>query len=99
MVEIIRKRSGPVLELRDFIADRKWTTAKARANPHQYTVRNKHPDEEAFEDAVRLIRENGYKKMFWRKAYICFDCDGMRYWTMGWPPEETTIINRANNDR
>ena len=62
--------------------------------PHEYTVRGETPDE-AFEWFVRHISEHGYRARFGERAYTYLEVDGWRYWTMGAPVEETTIINRA----
>ena len=48
---------------------------------------------------VRHIREHGYRARFGRNTYTYFEPgDGYRYWTMGWPVEKTTLINRARVD-
>ena len=81
--------------VRAFIAKAPWTFAKTMPdNPHDYTVRGQTPDGE-FEQVVLLIREHGYKRPLGRTTYTYLDVDGWRYWTMGAPLEQTTIINRA----
>ena len=83
-------------ELSDFIASQKWIFAKTYAKtwPHEYIVREQ-VDEELFLQLVRHIREHGYEGHFYRKKITYFDADGMVYWTMGAPINETTIINRC----
>ena len=42
-----------------------------------------------------FIRANGYSAEFCGKSYIYLDIEGMCYWTMGEPLEQTNLINRA----
>ena len=82
-------------EFAQFIADGRWQFAKTMANiPHAYSVREWN-DDKTFADAVAFIRENGYPQRFYSKTYTYYDHGPHQYWTMGFPIEETTIINRA----
>ncbi len=83
-------------ELKGFINNSKWTFAKTYAAtwPHHYIVRDR-VDEDFFIQMVKHIRCFGYEGPFYEKKYIYFDEDGLVYWTMGAPVEETTIINRC----
>lgn len=73
-----------------------FTVAKtATRNPHAYTLRKNWADQDLFEAVVEWIREHGVHVMFWRKPYVLFRHGGYRYWTMGAPVGETTLINRA----
>ena len=84
--------------LRQFIASSKWTFATTMPEwPHEYIVRDR-VDENLFEQLVRHIRTNGYEGTFYEKTYIYFEEDGLLYWTMGNPIDETTIINRCKNE-
>ena len=84
--------AGPLCE---FIACAPWRFAKTMPHlPHEYTVRGETPDQE-FEWFVRHIREHGYRASFGGRAYTYLQVDGRKYWTMGAPVEDTTIINRA----
>lgn len=84
--------------INDFIKTSKWTFAKTMQEwPHEYIVKNE-VDERLFMETVRHIREFGYEGMFYKKSLIYFDEDGLTYWTMGAPVEETTIINRAKKE-
>lgn len=56
-------------------------------------------DEGLFLSLVRHIREHGYKGSFYHKPITYFDEDGMVYWTMGAPIEETTIVNRCTKEQ
>jgi len=75
----------------------KWQFAKTMPKiPHEYTVKSWKPHLSiSFEHFVEHIRKNGYKEKFMKKEYTYFDFNGWKYWTMGDPIEETTIINRA----
>jgi len=82
-------------DFRAFVAHKKWTFAKSMAHiPHEYVVRQG-PGDAAFVNAVLFIRAHGRAEKFFKKSYTYFYCDGWKYWTMGNPIDETTIINRA----
>ena len=86
-------------DIQQFIHTAKWTYAKTYAQtwPHEYLVRER-VDEKLFLDMVRHIRQYGYKAAFYRTQYTYFQQDGMVYWTMGAPIEETIIINRCKEE-
>jgi hypothetical protein len=65
--------------------------------PHEYIVRAR-VDEKLFEQLVRHIRANGHEEAYYTEKYIYFEEDGMLYWTMGEPIEETDIINRCRKE-
>lgn len=74
-----------------------WRVAKATANPHSYTMRkNWNSNFISFEQFVQYIRENGEKRMFWRKPYIVLEVGDYIYWTMGSAMNITILINRTN---
>jgi len=80
-----------------YIAGVKWKQAKSMPNiPHSYTVRDWQPD--TFEQAALFIRHYGIGERFWSKTYVYFYYEEYKYWTMGFPIEETIIINRAKAD-
>jgi hypothetical protein len=84
--------------LREFIISLNWTFAKTMPEwPHEYIVRER-VDENLFVQLVRHIRANGYEGNFYRMSITYYDEDGMVYWTMGAPIEETTIINRCRKE-
>lgn len=85
-------------ELRMFVDNAEWTYAKTMPEwPHEYIVRDR-VDENLFEQLVRHIRANGFEEAFYQEIFIYFVDNGLRYWTMGDPIEETTIINRCSKD-
>lgn len=86
----------PPQDLRDFARAVTWTFAKTYAKtwPHEYIVRDR-VDAALFERFVRHIREHGYEGRFYRMKITYFEEDGLTYWTMGAPLEETTVINRC----
>ena len=72
----------------------RWQAAKS-GPPHEYTIRDRRPEaDEDFERAAAGIREFGYSRAFYRNLYTYFDLDGLKYWTMGDPLAETTVLNR-----
>ena len=84
--------------LRDFIDTAEWTFAKTMPEwPHEYLVRGR-VDRALFEDLVRHIRQHGFDGRFYQRVLTYFAEDGLLYWTMGEPIEETTIINRCKEE-
>ena len=84
--------------LRDFVDTSQWTFAKTMPEwPHEYIVRGR-VDESLFEELVRHIRQHGFEGRFYQRILIYFAEDGLLYWTMGAPIEETTIINRCKEE-
>jgi hypothetical protein len=81
--------------IKEFIDTEKWTFAKTMPEwPHEYIVRDQ-VDQDKFEALVCHIREYGTAGRFYNKTLIYFNEDGLMYWTMGAPVQETTIINRC----
>ena len=56
-------------------------------------------DENLFVKLVEHIRANGYTGSFYSKEITYYDEDGLVYWTMGAPVEETVIINRCRKEQ
>lgn len=85
-------------ELRNFVKEEKWTFAKTMPKwPHEYIVRGR-VDEALFERLVLHIRENGCEGPFYDRTFIYYEEDGLLYWTMGAPLEETIIVNRCKKE-
>ena len=84
--------------LKNLITTTTWTYAKTMPQwPHEYIVRNK-GNENLFVQFVKHIREFGYLGTFYQKRLIYFEEDGLVFWTMGAPIEETIIINRCKKE-
>jgi hypothetical protein len=98
---------------RKLIARHTWTFARSMPwIPHEYVVREgaasdaQHRRGSAVEDRpfewfVTLIRKHGRPRTFGKKkprTFTYLTVDGKRYWTMGNPMSDTTIINRAVED-
>ena len=80
----------------EFLLSHDWTFAKSMPTiPHWYIVKNRSSNYKAFEAVVDFIQRNGTPKRFGKVTYKYFVHGGFQYWTMGYPPNETTIINRA----
>jgi hypothetical protein len=86
--------------LRKFVDSCRWTFAKTYAEtwPHEYIVRGR-VDQSLFVELVRHIRTQGCLGRFYAKPITYFDEDGLVYWTMGAPVEETTVINRCRKEQ
>lgn len=78
-----------------YIENVRWRQAKSEKYPHSYTVREWQPD--TFERAVEIIRKYGVPEHFYNKTYIYLYIGNLKYWTMGFPVNETIIINRAES--
>jgi len=88
---------------RDFIARRKWREAVTyrKTAPHEYTIREWEAGGQAnqdFDQFTIYIRRFGYADVFYRIRHIYWAVDEFKYWTMGWPVDETVVINRAHVD-
>ncbi len=84
-----------LLDIARTLTSQQWTFAKTMPNnPHYYTLKKKWQNPAEFERIVRLIRQYGYQEYFWRKPYTMLDINDKKYWTMGAPVPETTLINR-----
>ena len=49
--------------------------------------------------ALHRASAQGYQGSFYQKPITYFDHDGLVYWTMGGPVEETSIINRCPKEQ
>lgn len=79
-----------------FIQRQKWIFAKTMPqHPHEYIVRHKVQDDNSFDAMVRFIRQQGQPKVWGKRLFLYWEHDGHVYWTMGWPVDQTIIINRA----
>jgi hypothetical protein len=84
--------------LQEFIDSIQWTFAKTMPEwPHEYIVRDR-VDSVLFEALVRHIRQHGFEGRFYQRVLTYFAEDGLLYWTMGTPIEETTIVNRCKEE-
>ncbi len=66
--------------------------------PHEYLVRERVRDKDHFVQLIEHIRSQGYEGTFYRMKITYYDEDGLTYWTMGAPIEETIIINRCRKE-
>ncbi|HXA15584.1 MAG TPA: hypothetical protein VN380_01225 [Thermoanaerobaculia bacterium] len=77
-----------------FVVRGPWRVARTMpTNPHEYTLRDEHSDD-AFDAAVRYIREHGRIEYYAAQPYKTIYCDDHKFWTMGAPLLETVLINR-----
>lgn len=82
----------------DFVARVPWRFAiTMQYVPHSYTVRGQSPDAE-FEAFVRLIRSHGQPAKYGSFVTTYLKLGQHKYWTMGEPVEDITIINRRHED-
>jgi hypothetical protein len=85
-------------DLHVFVNTEKWTFARTMPKwPHEYLVRER-VDEDLFVRLVCHIRSYGYEGRFYAKPITYYEENGLQYWTMGAPIEETIIINRCRTE-
>lgn len=84
-------------KLRELIARCEWTFAKTMPfAPHEYIFKGRCPlSAEEFEYFVNMQREHGIRERWGKYNNPYLYVDDYKYWTMGAPLEETTVINRA----
>ena len=84
-------------KLREMIARCQWKFAKTMPfAPHEYIVRDKCPlADEDFLYFIDMQRRFGVKERWGKYNNPYLYIDDYKYWTMGAPLEETTVINRA----
>lgn len=84
-------------KLLSMIARCEWTFAKTMPfAPHEYIVKERCPlTTDEFEYFVNMQREHGVKERWGKYNNPYLYIDDYKYWTMGAPLEETTVINRA----
>jgi hypothetical protein len=73
-----------------------YKVAKTMPNsPHSYSLIHGWENKKDFYSLVMYIRKHGYVYKFWNKEYIYYDFEGHHYWTMGFPLDQTILINKA----
>ena len=84
-------------KLRSMIARCEWKFAKTMPfAPHEYIVKERCPlSAEEFEYFVNMQREHGIRERWGKYNNPYLYIDDYKYWTMGAPLEDTTVINRA----
>ena len=81
-------------EAERLLAQAPYTYARTMPqHPHHYTLRRDWIDG-SFDDVVRTIRRYGYTYRFHGRPYTQLNANGFAYWTMGFPVEDTELINR-----
>ena len=76
-----------------------WLFAKTYADdsPHEYIVRTwDSVSESMFVSFATFIRDYGYEETYQGRRYTCLDVGNQKYWTMGNPMDQTTILNRRS---
>ena len=77
------------------ISKYKFTFAKTMPKiPHEWLARRDVPPQ-IFDWLVATIYHHGQEEMFYRKTYKYLYVGDHKYWCMGNPISQTTIINRA----
>jgi len=70
--------------------------AKTMKNiPHHYTLVQTWKSRAEFEELVQFMRDNGVEERFFSRTFTYYYANGYKYWTMGFPLNQTRLINRA----
>ena len=82
-------------EIAELLAANQWIFAKTMPKkPHWYTLRKNWRSSERFTKTVQSIRYWGSGEFWWRRLYQYWDVNGYHYWSMGYDPHGTELINR-----
>ena len=84
-------------EAKAYIQSVRWQYAKTYVTaPHEYTVLDWKPEtKQQMIDFANLILANGYKEQFYSKTFTVLQIDEYKYWTMAFPTDGTTLVNRT----
>ena len=87
-------------EASEFTKQVRWQYAKTYPTaPHEYTCLAWKPEiKQQMVDFARIIQEAGEVEIFAKREYKVLKIDGMKYWTMDFPLENTDLINRTYVD-
>ena len=88
-------------DMYQFILSHKWTyaTTYAKFAPHEYLVREKCPDKEAFDLAGKFIQDNGMRMFYYKNERKYLFCDGYFYWILRAEDNPAdAVINRCKPD-
>lgn len=83
-----------------YIESVRWQNSKTyeRTAPHEYTIRWWNMElEDEFIWFAKYIRVNGIKEWFYKSQFIYFYYNGLKYWTMGDPIDNTWVLNRTDD--
>lgn len=90
-------------DIQRILEPKRWIFAKTMPdNPHHYTLRREWgEDSNLFSPVVQYIYDNGTDESYEGRWYKVLYLSEYKYWAMGWPADETTLINRkrANQDQ
>jgi len=87
--DCIREKIDTALEMQDY------KTAKSEDGPHQYCLLKNWHGETSLYDVVNLINEYGIVTWAWKRPYMTYYIGEFKYWTLGYPIEVETLINRT----
>lgn len=83
------------LQTASILLSKRYIFAKTMSsNPHWYTLRKHWENDQDFVNTVQIMRKYGYREKYGVSWYTMFNINGMKYWTMGAPIKDTTLINR-----
>jgi len=85
----IHEKIATALEMQDY------KTAKSEDGPHQYCLLKNWRGTTSLYDVVNLINEYGRVTWAWNRPYMTYFIGEFKYWTLGYPIEVETLINRT----
>lgn len=82
-------------EVKEILLSKKWKkTTTFKTYPHSYSLDFEWDNQEQFEAVWKYIRENGERRLFFRRFYNYYKIDNHEYWAMH-TSSNKKIINRA----
>lgn len=89
------------MTIQKYFESQKWTFAKTYAMfaPHEYIVRSKVSDKEAFDKAVDFIQKYGMRMFYYKHERKYLFAGGQFYWVIRDSEDDpTAVINRCRPD-
>jgi hypothetical protein len=87
-------------KIKSALLKQEYVVAKTMPNnPHQYCLRKKWIGDITFTETVNTMREYGYVEWFYNRQFMVYNVGELKYWTMGYPIEVTTLINRTTIEK
>lgn len=84
------------MDIQEILESKEWTFAKTMPYiPHWWSRRIDWKNDSLFNQVVMYIRDKGKAQTFGTRTFTYYYAGIWKYWTMGNPLSQTTIINRA----
>jgi hypothetical protein len=81
-------------EFAEWVQSVNWVDTRCGGDPHQYSFRNAFSGNTEFVRAMETIMAYGYDERYYGRPWRYLDLDGYSYFTNGYDPYVTSLINR-----